>query len=65
MDAQEVEEAPRSMFCRNRSSAQIPVKVTKKLSGSEGATTTTDGVMGLDTDSGGGFRSIFLVKREC
>jgi hypothetical protein len=50
---------------RNKSSTQEPVQLAGKLSGSEEATTTTDEVMGLETDSGGGSRSTFLAKREC
>jgi hypothetical protein len=34
-------------------------------SSSEGETTTTDGMMGLETDPGGGSRSTSLAKREC
>jgi hypothetical protein len=50
---------------RNKSSTQDPVQVSGKLSGSEGATTAANGVMGLETDPGGGSRSTFLAKREC
>jgi hypothetical protein len=49
----------------NRSSTQDPVRVARKIFGSEGATTSADGVMGLETDRGGGSRSTFLAKREC
>jgi hypothetical protein len=41
------------------------VQVAKKLSGSEGAATATDGVMGLETDPSGSSKSTFLAKREC
>jgi hypothetical protein len=40
------------------------MQVARKLSGSEGATTTTDGMMGLERDVGGGSRTTFLAKRE-
>jgi hypothetical protein len=41
------------------------MQVAGKVSGLEGATTTTDGVMQLETDLGGGSRSNFLSKRKC
>jgi hypothetical protein len=47
------------------SSTHDPVQVVGKLSGSEGANTVTNGVMGLETDPGGGSRSTFPAKREC
>jgi hypothetical protein len=62
MDAQGCEETPRSIALWNRSSAHDPTQVAGKLSGSEGAATSTDGV---ETDPGGGSRSTFLAKREC
>jgi hypothetical protein len=65
LDAQECEETPKGMERRNRSSAQDPVQVAGKLSGSEGAATTADGVMGLEIDPGGGSKSTFLAEREC
>jgi hypothetical protein len=39
--------------------------VGAKVSSSEGATTTTDGMMDLETNFGGGTRSTSLTKREC
>jgi hypothetical protein len=39
--------------------------VGAEVSSSEGATTTTDGMMDLEMDSGGGTRSTSLAKREC
>jgi hypothetical protein len=65
LDAQECEETPKGMERRNKSSSIDPVQVARKLSGSEGEATTADGVMGLETDPGGGSRSTFLAKREC
>jgi hypothetical protein len=50
---------------RNTSSTKDPVQVAEKLLGLEGATTATDGVMGLGIDPGGGSKSTFLAKREC
>jgi hypothetical protein len=63
LDAQEFEETPKGMVRRNNSSAQDPLQVAGKLFGSEGATTPADGVMGLETDPGGGSKSTFLAKR--
>ena len=65
LDAHKCEETPKGMVRRNGSSTQDPGLMVGRLSGSEGATTTTDGVMGLETDPGGGSRSTFLTKREC
>jgi hypothetical protein len=65
LDSQECEETPKGMVRRNRSSTHDLVQVAGKLFGSKGATTTTNGVMGLETDPGGGSRSTFLAKREC
>jgi hypothetical protein len=65
LDAQECEEISKGIVRRNRSLAQDPMQVVGKLFGSEGATTTTEGVMGLETDPGGGSRVTFLAKREC
>ena len=65
MNAQECEETPKGMERRNRSSAHDPVQVAGKLSSSEGAATTTDGVMGLETDPSGDSRSTLLPEREC
>ena len=39
--------------------------VGSEVSSSEGEATTTDGMMDLETDSGGGTRSTSLAKREC
>jgi hypothetical protein len=39
--------------------------VAGKIYGSKGMTTTTNRVMGLEIDLGGGYKSTFLAKREC
>jgi hypothetical protein len=60
LDAQKCKDTPKGMERRNRSSAQDPVQVARKLSGSKGAASVADGVMGLETYPGGGSRSTFL-----
>jgi hypothetical protein len=67
-DAQESVETPRSMSSVHRSvevATEASSAVGAEASSSEGATTTTDGMMELETDSGGGTRSTSLAKREC
>jgi hypothetical protein len=61
-------ETPRSMSSVHRSTevaTEASSAVGAEASSSEGATTTTDGMMELETDSGGGTRSTSLAKREC
>jgi hypothetical protein len=65
LDAHECEETPKGMERMNMSLAQDPVQVARKLPGSEGAATAIDGVMGMETDLGGGSKSTFLANREC
>jgi hypothetical protein len=68
MDAHESVKSPRSMFSFHRS-AEVATDASSavgvEVSSSEGATTTTDGMMDLETDSGCGTRSTSLAKREC
>jgi hypothetical protein len=49
LDAQECEKTPNVMVRRNRSSAQDPMQVAGNIFGSKGATTSVDGVIGLET----------------
>jgi len=56
-----------SMMGKNRSSDQILHNKAGKSSSIEGATTTTENVVVLKTNSGGrgSSKSTFLAKREC
>ena len=68
MDAQESVKSPRSMSSVHRSTkvaAKAYSVVGVEASSLEGAATATDGMMELETDSGGGTRSTSLAKREC
>jgi hypothetical protein len=68
MDAQESVETPRSMSSVHRSTevaTEASSAVGAEASSSEGATTTTDEMMELEIDSGGGTGSTSLAKREC
>jgi hypothetical protein len=65
LNAQECEETSKGIERRNRSSALDPVQVAGKLFGVEGASTATNGMMGLETYPGGGSGSTFFTKREC
>ena len=60
MDAQEGVQSPRSMSLVHRST-----EVATYASSSVGAATTSDGMMDLVTDSGGGTKNTSLAKREC
>jgi hypothetical protein len=73
LDAHRSEETSRSMSWIDRSPYQSLARVVavssssegSKASSSEGAATTSNEMMGLETDYGGGTKSTSLTKREC
>ena len=54
------------MFFRDQYLAQDPIWGPGNPFGSEGATITVDGLIGLETSLGGrGGKSTYLAKRDC